>query len=61
VQRVACHSGAGIESLRQWTRTEAITEGPPLSAPLERLAARRLAFPYDARLPGPPLRKFTAS
>ena len=42
----------GIESLRQWTRTEAITEGRPLLAPLERLVARKLAFPYDARFLG---------
>ena len=42
----------GIESLRQWTRTEAITVGRPLLAPLERLVARKLAFPYDARFLG---------
>jgi acyl-CoA reductase-like NAD-dependent aldehyde dehydrogenase len=42
----------GIESLRQWTRTEAITEGRPMLAPLERLVARKLAFPYDARFLG---------
>ncbi len=37
----------GIESLRQWTRTEAVTVGRPLLAPLERFVARKLAFPYD--------------
>jgi len=42
----------GIESLRQWTRTEAITQGRPMLAPLERLVARKLAFPYDARFLG---------
>ncbi|HEX5853991.1 MAG TPA: aldehyde dehydrogenase family protein [Thermoanaerobaculia bacterium] len=39
----------GVESLRQWTRTEAVTEGRPLLAPIERLVARKLAFPYDPR------------
>jgi acyl-CoA reductase-like NAD-dependent aldehyde dehydrogenase len=39
----------GVEGLRQWTRTEAITVGRPLLAPIERLLAKKLAFPYDAR------------
>jgi Aldehyde dehydrogenase family len=39
----------GIESLRQWTRIAAVTEGRPLLAPLERLVAKKLAFPYDPR------------
>ncbi len=39
----------GVESLRQWTRIEAITEGRPLLAPIERFVARKLAFPYDPR------------
>jgi acyl-CoA reductase-like NAD-dependent aldehyde dehydrogenase len=39
----------GVESLRQWTRTEAITVGRPLLAPVERYLAKKLAFPYDAR------------
>jgi acyl-CoA reductase-like NAD-dependent aldehyde dehydrogenase len=39
----------GVESLRQWTRIEAITEGRPLLALLERFVARKLAFPYDPR------------
>jgi acyl-CoA reductase-like NAD-dependent aldehyde dehydrogenase len=42
----------GVESLRQWTRIEAITEGRPLLAPLERFVARKLAFPYDPRVLG---------
>jgi hypothetical protein len=42
----------GVESLRQWTRIEAITEGRPLLAPLERFVARKLAFPYDPRFLG---------
>lgn len=36
----------GVESLRQWTRIEAMTETRPLLAPVEELIARRLAFPY---------------
>ncbi|MBC8647187.1 MAG: aldehyde dehydrogenase family protein, partial [Thermoanaerobaculia bacterium] len=36
----------GVESLRQWTRIEAMTETRPLLAPVEKLIARRLAFPY---------------
>ena len=39
----------GVESLRQWTRIEAITVGRPLLAPIERFLAKKLAFPYDAR------------
>lgn len=39
----------GVESLRQWTRTGAITVKRPLLAPLERFVARKLAFPYDPR------------
>jgi len=39
----------GVESLRQWSRTEAITLGRPLLAPIERFVARKLAFPYDPR------------
>jgi len=39
----------GVESLRQWTRTEGITVGRPMLAPLERFVARKLAFPYDPR------------
>jgi len=40
----------GVEGIRQWTRTEAITVRRPLLAPLERFIARKLAFPYDARV-----------
>jgi acyl-CoA reductase-like NAD-dependent aldehyde dehydrogenase len=40
----------GVEGLRQWTRTEAITVGRPLLAPLERFIAKKLAFPYDPRV-----------
>ena len=40
----------GVESLRQWTRIEAITEGRPLLSPIERFVARKLAFPYDSRV-----------
>jgi acyl-CoA reductase-like NAD-dependent aldehyde dehydrogenase len=39
----------GVESLRQWTRIEAITMGRPSLAPVERLIAKKLAFPYDPR------------
>jgi acyl-CoA reductase-like NAD-dependent aldehyde dehydrogenase len=42
----------GIESLRQWTRIAAITEGRPLLSPIERFVARKLAFPYDPRVLG---------
>lgn len=37
----------GVEGLRQWTRTEAITVGRPLLAPIERFLAK--TFPYYAR------------
>jgi acyl-CoA reductase-like NAD-dependent aldehyde dehydrogenase len=37
----------GVESLRQWTRVEAVTEARPLLAPVGRLIARKLGFPYD--------------
>jgi acyl-CoA reductase-like NAD-dependent aldehyde dehydrogenase len=40
----------GVEGIRQWTRTEAITVHRPLLAPLERIIARKLAFPYDPRV-----------
>jgi acyl-CoA reductase-like NAD-dependent aldehyde dehydrogenase len=40
----------GVEGIRQWTRTEAITVRRPLLAPIERFIARKLAFPYDARV-----------
>ncbi|HSB36178.1 MAG TPA: aldehyde dehydrogenase family protein, partial [Thermoanaerobaculia bacterium] len=40
----------GIEGLRQWTRTQAITLRRPLLAPVERLIAKFLAFPYDPRV-----------
>jgi acyl-CoA reductase-like NAD-dependent aldehyde dehydrogenase len=40
----------GVEGIRQWTRTEAVTVRRPLLAPLERLIARKLAFPYDPRV-----------
>jgi acyl-CoA reductase-like NAD-dependent aldehyde dehydrogenase len=40
----------GIEGVRQWTRTQAITVRRPLLAPVERLVARLLAFPYDRRV-----------
>lgn len=40
----------GIEGVRQWTRTQAITVRRPLLAPIERLIAKFLAFPYDARV-----------
>ncbi len=40
----------GIEGIRQWTRTQAITVRRPLLAPVERLIARLLAFPYDPRV-----------
>jgi len=40
----------GIEGVRQWTRTQAITVRRPLLAPAERLVAMALAFPYDERV-----------
>jgi acyl-CoA reductase-like NAD-dependent aldehyde dehydrogenase len=40
----------GVEGMRQWTRTQAITVGRPLLAPIERLVARYLAFPYNPRV-----------
>ncbi|MGE5345980.1 MAG: aldehyde dehydrogenase family protein [Acidithiobacillales bacterium] len=40
----------GIEGIRQWTRTQAITVRRPLLAPVERLVAKLLAFPYDRRV-----------
>ncbi|HQR46999.1 MAG TPA: aldehyde dehydrogenase family protein, partial [Thermoanaerobaculia bacterium] len=40
----------GVEGVRQWTRTQAITVRRPLLAPIERLIARFLAFPYDPRV-----------
>jgi acyl-CoA reductase-like NAD-dependent aldehyde dehydrogenase len=39
----------GVESLKQWTRIEAVTETRRLLAPVERLIAGRLAFPYGPR------------
>ena len=39
----------GVESLRQWTRIEAVTQSRPLLAPVERFIAKKLAFPYDKR------------
>ena len=40
----------GIEGIRQWTRIQAITVRRPLLAPVERLIAKFLAFPYDPRV-----------
>ncbi len=40
----------GVEGLRQWTQTQAITVRRPLLAPVERLIAKFLAFPYDPRV-----------
>ncbi len=40
----------GVEGMRQWMRTQAITVRRPLLAPVERLIARFLAFPYDRRV-----------
>lgn len=40
----------GVEGVRQWTRTQAITVRRPLLAPVERLIAKLLAFPYDPRV-----------
>ncbi len=40
----------GVEGVRQWTRTQAITVRRPLLAPVDRLVARLLAFPYDRRV-----------
>ena len=40
----------GVEGIRQWTRTQAITVRRPLLAPVERLIAKFLAFPYDPRV-----------
>jgi acyl-CoA reductase-like NAD-dependent aldehyde dehydrogenase len=40
----------GVEGLRQWTRIEAITTRRPLLAPVDRLLAKKLAFPYDPRV-----------
>jgi acyl-CoA reductase-like NAD-dependent aldehyde dehydrogenase len=40
----------GIEGVRQWTRIQAITVRRPLLAPVERLIAKLLAFPYDPRV-----------
>jgi acyl-CoA reductase-like NAD-dependent aldehyde dehydrogenase len=40
----------GLEGLRSWTRTTAITERFGPLAPVERFVARRLAFPYDPRV-----------
>ena len=40
----------GVEGVRQWTRTQAITVRRPLLAPVERLIAKFLAFPYDRRV-----------
>lgn len=39
----------GVEGLRQWTRIEAVTVRRPLLYPVERLMAKKLAFPYDRR------------
>jgi len=40
----------GVEGIRQWTRVSAVTERRGLLAPVERLIARKLAFPYDAKV-----------
>jgi len=40
----------GVEGIRQWTRTQAITVRRPLLAPVERLFSKLLAFPYDPRV-----------
>ncbi len=40
----------GVEGIRQWTKIQAITVRRPLLAPVERLVARLLAFPYDPRV-----------
>jgi acyl-CoA reductase-like NAD-dependent aldehyde dehydrogenase len=40
----------GVEGVRQWTRTQAITLRRPLLAPVERVIAKLLAFPYDPRV-----------
>jgi len=40
----------GVEGMRQWTRTQAITVRRPLLAPIERLVARYLAFPYNPKV-----------
>ncbi len=40
----------GVEGMRQWTRTEAITTRRPLLAVVDRFLARKLAFPYDPRV-----------
>ncbi len=40
----------GVEGIRQWTRTQAITVRRPLLAPVDRLISRLLAFPYDPRV-----------
>src|SRR5664280_1921881 len=40
----------GVEGLRQWTRTEAITTRRPVLAAVDRLIAKKLAFPYDPRV-----------
>lgn len=40
----------GVEGIRQWTQTQAITIRRPLLAPVERMIAKFLAFPYDPRV-----------
>jgi acyl-CoA reductase-like NAD-dependent aldehyde dehydrogenase len=40
----------GVEGLRQWTRTEAITTRRPVLAAVDRFLAKKLAFPYDPRV-----------
>ncbi|HEV8268774.1 MAG TPA: aldehyde dehydrogenase family protein, partial [Thermoanaerobaculia bacterium] len=40
----------GVEGVRQWTRTAALTVDRPFFGLVARLIARRLAFPYDARV-----------
>ena len=40
----------GVEGVRAWTRTQAITVRRPLLARVERLIAKLLAFPYDPRV-----------
>ncbi len=40
----------GVEGLRQWTRTEAVTVSHPLLAPIARFIASKIAFPYERRI-----------
>jgi acyl-CoA reductase-like NAD-dependent aldehyde dehydrogenase len=42
----------GVEGLRQWGRIEAVTVRRVLLSPIERLMAKKLAFPYDGRFLG---------